>query len=432
MVSQATNVRARPVARTALAALAVVGLLAAATGCGDSNGAEGRETEETVPADSVEDLLGPVDRATGEPVTIGQLTEGTSPTVDASDELPAGQATADYLNEHRGGIAGRPIEIVTCEMKIDPAATANCAARMIEEDVVAVTVPASANTEALWAPLHDAGIPLIVLSGTGDSMLQDDQTTFVMTNPAAAFFGLPVSLAESEGADKVAFVVIDIPQALDVLESDDGATMARAGLDYEVVPIPLGTPDVTLQAQQVKDSGAGVVHILGNDAFCTAVIQGLIAVQYEGAISGVSFCFTDATRTALGEELEGTSVLAPLANGATDDPTYQRYLAVMEEYGDAVDDIDGYYALTGYAVVATLAAALETHKGEVTPETVAETIKRMPETELPAGGGVRFQCGGSAMPDQPAICTNQWLRGELDASGNSTDYTVEDSTDILG
>ena len=97
--------------------------------------------------------------------------------------------------------------------------------------------------------------------------------------------------------------------------------MDRAGLDYEVTAVPLGTPDMTAQMQQVADSGAGVVHILGNDAFCIAAIQGLKVVGYEGAISGVSHCFTDATRTALGADLEGISVLAPLADGATDDPT---------------------------------------------------------------------------------------------------------------
>lgn len=125
-------------------------------------------------------------------------------------------------------------------------------------------------------------------------------------------------------------------------------------------------------------------------------------------------------------------MLAPLADGATDDPTYQLYQAVMAEYGDDVDEADGYYALSGYAAVATLAAALETIEGDVDTETVAATIRAMPETELPAGGGGTFRCGGSAVPDLPAVCTNQWLRGELDATGEVASYTVEDSSDVVG
>lgn len=420
--------------RTSRVRVAVVGaLVVALSACGGdgSSGGPDRETEETVAGTDVAGLLGADDPASGEPVKIGQLTEGTSATVEAGDEIPAGQATADFLNAHRGGIGGRPIELVTCEMKVDPAVAADCAQRMIEAGVVAVTMPQGANTDAAWQPLHDAGIPFVVISGSGGKLLGDDRSTFLMVNPAAAFFGLPIALAEAEGAEKVAFVIIDVPQAHDVLDADDGETMARAGLDYEVTAVPLGTPDMTPQMQEVADSGAGVVHILGNDSFCIAAIQGLRAVGYDGAISGVSHCFTDATRTALGADLEGISVLAPLADGATDDPTYQLYLAVMGEYGEGVDDVDGYYALSGYAAVATVAAALETIEGEITPATVAETIKSMPETELPAGGGVTFQCGGGAVPDQPAICTNQWLRGELDASGVPTSYTVEDASALV-
>ena len=411
---------------------AVAALLVAVGGCGGGDGSAGEPAAGEVGPDAAAELLGPADPARGEPVRIGQVSEGTSATVEASDELAAGAATVEYLNEHRGGIGGRPIELVTCEMKADPAVTAGCAQQMIEQDVVAVTVAAAANTEALWELLHAAGVPLVVLSGTGRDLLEDDASTFVMVNPNSAFFGLPIALAEAEGADKVAFVIIDVPQARDVLEADDGATMERAGLDDEVVAVPLGTPDLTSQMQQVADSGAGVVHILGNDAFCIAAIQGLRAVGYEGAISGVSYCFTDATRTALGSDLEGISVLAPLADGATDDPTYQLYQAVMAEYGGDVDEADGYYALSGYAAVATLAAALETIEGDVDTETVAATIRAMPETELPAGGGGTFRCGGSAVPDLPAVCTNQWLRGELDATGEVASYTLEDSSEVVG
>ncbi len=388
--------------------------------------------DQATDATSASDLLGSEDVATGEPIKVGLLSEGTSDTVDASDEITAGEATAEFLNQHRGGLAGRPIELVTCEMKVNPSLATECATKMITEKVVAVAVPQSAYGQEIWEPLHDAGIPMILLLGSGAEIEADDQSTFLMTNPTAAFFGLPIALAESVGASKVAFVIIDVPQALEVLDADDGATMSRAGLDYDVVPIPLGTPDMVPQMERVKASGAGVVHILGNDAFCIAAIQGLKAVGYTGAISGVSPCFTDATRAALGSDLEGVSVLSPLATGAVGDPTYDLYSAVMETYGSDVKDVPGFYPLVGYSAVATIGAALDDFQGEVTPETVNEAFKTMDETELPAGGGVVLKCGGTAVPAKPAICTNQWLRGVLDAEGKPGAYTLEDSSDVLG
>jgi branched-chain amino acid transport system substrate-binding protein len=407
-------------------------LVVASTACTGDDDPDGTATADSIGPGATQDLFGPEGPASGEPVKLGQVTEGSTPVLDTTDEVRAGRATVTWLNAHRGGIGGRPIELVTCEMKADPATASDCANRMVEEGVVAVTLPHSAVGGSLWQPLHDAGIPLVMLEGFGEDLLSDERSTFLMVNPVATFFGLPVALAEAEGADKVAFVVIDVPQAIELLEADDGATMERAGLDYEIVQVPLGTPDMTSQMQDVVDSGAGVVHVLGNDAFCIAAFQGLRAVAYDGAVSGVAQCFTDATREALGADLEGIAVQATLAEGATDDPTYQLYQAVMEEYGDDVEEVEGPYALSGFAAVATVAAAVEGIDGDVTAASTAEAIRTMPETELPAGGGVTFRCGGSASAAQPAVCTNQWLRTELDADGRATSYTVEDSSEVLG
>ena len=43
-----------------------------------------------------------------------------------------------------------------------------------------------------------------------------------MVNPLATLFGLPVSAAESADADKIAFVIIDVPQALTVVRVGGG------------------------------------------------------------------------------------------------------------------------------------------------------------------------------------------------------------------
>ena len=52
---------------------------------------------------------------------------------------------------------------------------------------------------------------------------------------------------------------------------------------------------MTSQMQQVVDSGAGVVHVIGNDAFCISAFNGLQAVGYDGEITTISQCITDTT-----------------------------------------------------------------------------------------------------------------------------------------
>jgi hypothetical protein len=89
----------------ALRALAVVALgallLAACGGDDDDGGGEGAEESTDTTAGS-EDLLGPEDQASGEPVRIGMVSDGATQAFDNTDELRAAQATAEYWNTHKG------------------------------------------------------------------------------------------------------------------------------------------------------------------------------------------------------------------------------------------------------------------------------------------------------------------------------------------
>ncbi len=103
----------------------------------------------------------------------------------------------------------------------------------------------------------------------------------------------------------------------------------------------------------------------------------------------------------------------------------------MAAYGGDVEDVENIYGMGAYSVTSALATSLEGISGDITPESVTQTIKAMPEREMPGGGGVVFRCGGSAVASLPAVCTNQWLRATLDAGGRPASYAVEDSSDLL-
>jgi branched-chain amino acid transport system substrate-binding protein len=413
------------------AAAALVPLLVALTACG-GGGTDNDDADSSGAGEqSVEELLGPEQPASGDPVRIGLVSDGQTAAFDARDEVHAAQATVDWWNERRGGIAGRPIQLVTCETGADPAGGTDCANRMVEDDVVAVAIGQSTVPDAIWEPLHQAAIPAMFFQTNGEAVLDDPATSFTISNPLTTAFGLPISVAEDTGADKVAFVVIDVPVATSLFDQLGPDILGNAGLDYELVKVPLGTPDMTPQMREVVEDGAGVVQVVGYDAFCIAAFQGLAAAGYDGAITAVSQCITDATREALPDGLDGMYVTSGVALGAPDDPTFRRYEAVMDAYGQDVADVDNNVPMVGYTVVAALATSLDGISGEITPATVAQAIKAMPAAELPGGGGVTFRCGGSAIASMPGVCSNQWLRTALDADGQPTSYEAVDSTDIL-
>ena len=409
---------------------AAVSILLLTAACSDDGGGA-TSSDPGAGGDELDQALGPEDPASGEPVRIGLVSDGQSPAFDARTEIYAAQATVDYWNGHRGGVGGRPIELVICETGADPGAGTDCANQMVEDQVVAVAIGQSTVPDAIWEPLHQSGVPTMFFQTNGERILADEETSFVISNPLTTAFGLPISVAQDAGTDEVAFVVIDVPVAVSLFETLGPPIMENAGLDYELVKVPLGTPDLTSQMSEIVESGAGVVHVVGNDALCIAAIQGLAAVEYEGEVTAVSQCITDGTREALpGDQLEGIYVTSGVALGATDDPTYQRFEAVMGAYGDDVD-LGSNVSMVGYTVMAALATSLDGIVGDITPATVTQAIKAMPEAELPGGGGVTFRCGGSAMATNPALCSNQWLRATLDPDGEPASYDAIDSTDIL-
>jgi branched-chain amino acid transport system substrate-binding protein len=115
-----------------------------------------------------------------------------------------------------------------------------------------------------------------------------------------------------------------------------------------------------------------------------------MAAGYDGEITSVSQCITDATREALpGGDLEGISVISSIALGATEDPSYQLYEAVMATYGDDVEDVENIYAMGAYSVTSALATSVEGISGDIPPESVTQRPRPCPSRSCRAVVGSR-------------------------------------------
>ncbi|MCK9901781.1 ABC transporter substrate-binding protein [Frankia sp. Cpl3] len=392
-----------------------------AAACSSDDGDEPAKVDPTAAANA----LGSVDKAAGEPVKIGIISDGKSAAIDNSVQFAVADATVKYLNEHRGGIGGRPVEIVKCETQADPARGADCGNQMVEKDVVAVAVGESAVAEGVWQPLADADIPTMFF-GAGSPAILSDPTSFTVGDPNFATLQLPINVAKDEGLKKVTSIVIDVPAALHSAEEVAPGLMREAGLEYELIRVAPGTADMTPQLQGVDP---GVVFIIGNDSFCISAINGLEAVGFDGKVSAISQCITDATRKAVpGNVLEGMTIGASVPVGG-DDASSLLYNAVIETYGDDIDT--GSSAGRGmFVTFAGLAASLEDISGDITPATVTAAIKAMPEKELPGAAGLKFRCNGKAYPETPAACVRGGLTTTLDDKGQPAAFKVLGNTSI--
>ncbi|WP_035928026.1 ABC transporter substrate-binding protein [Pseudofrankia saprophytica] len=374
------------------------------------------------------DVLGPISKATGAPVKIGLISEGANPVADASDEARIAQATVKWLNEHRAGIGGRPVELTVCETLGDLSKASDCGNQMIDDGVAAVIIGTSGVVESAWKPLNDAKVPVMVY-GSSDPGLLSSPTTFSLGDPTFSVIDLPIQVAKDKGNKKVSAIVIDVPAALHSAQEVAPPLFEKAGIGYVLVRVAPGTADMTPQMQQIADNGSDEVFIIGNDAFCISAMNGLKAVGFTGTISAISQCITDATRKAVpGGTLKGMVVSATAPIGP-DSPSMRLFLAVANTYGKDIDT-SNQGSLTMFTLLAGLQTATQGITGDITSATITSTIKAMKETELPGAGGLKFRCNGKAIPDQQAVCVRGGLASTLDDKGQPADYKVLGNTPI--
>ncbi|OHV28586.1 branched-chain amino acid ABC transporter substrate-binding protein [Pseudofrankia sp. EUN1h] len=403
--------------------------LAFVSACGGgSDVPEGAATPAASGSASAADPLGPVDKATGAPVKIGMIIDGATPVLDSRPVGLVAEATVKYLNEHKAGIGGRPIELTVCETQGDPSKATDCGNQMIQNGAVAVLIGTSGVVDDAWKPLGEAKIP-VMLYGSSDPALLASPTTFSLGNPTFPVIDLPIQVAKDEGNKKVSAVVIDVPAALHSAQEVAPPLFEKAGIGYELIRVAPGTADMTPQMQQVISNKSDEVFIIGNDSFCISAMQGLKAVGFTGTISAISQCVTDATRKSVpGSTLKGMVVSATAPVGP-DSPSMRLYQKVVDTYGTDIDT-SVQDSMIAFMLTTGLQVATQGISGDITPATVASTIKAMKETELPGGAGLKFRCNGKADPANPAVCVLGGLITTLDDKGQPAAYKVLGNTPI--
>jgi branched-chain amino acid transport system substrate-binding protein len=378
-------------------------------------------------------ILGPKNVAHGAPINVGVVSDGRTPTFDNTVELRAADAVGKYVNDYRGGFAGRPINLVKCEANGDPGKTSDCANQLIQANVALVIAGAISNNATLHTALHSAHIPLFVF-GTGDqSILSDADSTFQLASANAGLSALPIAAAQKHKIAKVNAVVIDVPAATSFYTGVGKRIFDTARVKLNLVAVPPGTPDVTPQITQITSGGKSAVFIIGDETLCIAAIKGLRAANFSGPITTLNYCDDAAIKKAVGSGMKGVIMAASSPLGDTKDPGYRLFTAIIHTYGSGSIDPSSAQASNMFSTILAARDALEGLTGTVTTASIISTIKAMPEKPVPAGGGIRYRCNGKADPSTPAVCTRGVLQTILDSNGNPTlPYQVVGNTPIPG
>lgn len=415
-----------------LAALLALTLVAAACGDdddGDAGGSDG--TEETGPP--AEDVLGEPNEATGEPVKVGLITEGGSEAIGSQSALTetGAEVAVAYANEYLGGIGGRPIDLFVCGNQATPAGAQDCGNQMVEQGVVAVTLPFTGYGEAQAPIITGAGIPYVTGSGNSAAELTAPGA-FALTGGYPGTLGAFAQHASDQGSGKFAMIVIDVPSATQAAEQLGGIVFGNAGVEFEVITAAPGTPDLTPQLQAAVDGGADAIGVTGDVTFCTSFLQAYQTLGLDVPKYVIAPCVDATVIESLGDVMAG-SYLATNASGESADADL--YAAMLTKYA-ADEDIDPDPIVSagvsaGTSSVINFVRALEGLTGDITKDSVMAQLKAAKDVPLWLADGQTFTCDGSVIAIMPNVCSAGFFIGTLTAEGEVEDPTPVDATALF-
>jgi branched-chain amino acid transport system substrate-binding protein len=212
---------------------------------------------------------------------------------------------ADYVNTKLGGVRGRPLTYLRCDVDGSPERSIDCANKMVEAKVPLVRLGVDVSSDAMLPILTSAGIPLVGHIAFGPQQL---------TNPHAFFLGIPTTAGAlaplkhyaDAGKKSVAFVVADVP-GVRVLPLLLAPYAASYGVNPTVSFYDQTRPDWNVLVTKAMASKPDVIGVpLATENDCTAFITAAQAAGFRGELFAGS-CST--FMSALGAKAAGVVTL---------------------------------------------------------------------------------------------------------------------------
>ncbi|QKT12795.1 ABC transporter substrate-binding protein [Rhodococcus sp. W8901] len=301
----------------AIAAIAAAGLLASGCSSNDSG------------ADPAENA------ATGAPIKVGQIIPIEAPGLASINSAEGAIASVDAFNA-RGGVNGRPLELVQCDSMGDPNKEVDCANKMITEGVVATIADFTpANNEGTSQVLQNAGIPRI---GLNPLNISDFSATNVFTPFSGSLLNLygMIDILVADGKTKLTLMRPDVPVAAMLIQLLGPAVQAKGAEIVNEVAVGAGATDYTQFIAAAERNGAqGVIMALGpTEANPIAQSFEQLGSKLSFALGSVGFSQADLQDLGTFATSSKYTGVVPAPSSSTDDfPGLKDFLADMEKSG---------------------------------------------------------------------------------------------------
>jgi len=379
--------------------------------------------------------LGTAHPATLPAVTIGLISDGGggSSIGTAALEEQGAKAAVAYENQYQDGLEGHKIDLYICENQSTPAGGQTCANDMVQHGVVAVVEPFTGQGQTEVPTIVGAGIPYITISGASTAELTSPGA-FAIEGGFPAYLGAMALSSKQHGLTKVAFLVDNVPAAIQGAQVLGGLVFKAAGVGYTVIPVNSGTADMSPQLQSAVSGGAQAVGMVGDVTFCSSFLQAYNTLDLKLPKYVLSTCQDPSIldSATLDKALAGSYITTTTQSSKADLATYGAIIKKYDPKASPNPNISSNQA-DGVTPVMTLAAIM---KGSAQPVTAAG-VKTQTETAknvvIPLSGGLTFSCNGTAIPLLKSVCSSSAAIGVIQSgkTGKVTHVKVYNPTPLF-
>jgi branched-chain amino acid transport system substrate-binding protein len=380
-------------------------------------------------------VAGAADKATGSTVTIGLISDaggagavGTGPLVEQG-----AKAATEYWNADLGGLEGHKVNLYICENQSTPAGGQSCANDMVQHHVVAVVEPFTGQGQTEVPTIVGAGIPYIVVTGASTAELETPGA-YDLEGGFPAYLGAMAMSAKAHNFKKVAFLVENVPAAIQGAQALGGIVYKAAGVGMQIVPVNPGTADVTPQLQTAVSGGANAVGVIGDVTLCSSFLKGYETLGLKLPRYVLSTCQDPSIEKSatLDKTLAGSYITTTSKTSKADQ---KEYAAIIKAFLPKVSPNANVSSNQSDGVTPVLALA-NIMKGSTQPATAAgikAQVAAAKNVVIPLSGGLTFTCNGTAIPLLKSVCSSSAAIGTIQAgkSGNVTNVKVYNPTPLF-
>lgn len=288
----------------------------------------------------------------GDPVKIGLINQENE-TVAFPEGSAAAKAVVAYLNAEKGGIGGRPVELVLCTAGDSPESAVACANQFANDATVPLVIDNTYNSAAVNEVLLNRKA---LLSFNNDIPDMTTPNAFTLDPGVLVPAAVISDILKQKGAGTVSVLYTDAPLIKDAVLPLFELSLANAGITVkQTVPVTSGGDYAAAVAAADPASVDGLAMLLVDTAQCAPVGKALKDLGSTAVVASADVC--SAPVAAETGDLDGWQFA--VTNTGTFDPSMPgpgtlELRRIIETYGEGEPN---FATLAGFTAANVLAAA---------------------------------------------------------------------------